>query len=145
MVQSLGVKLPFAISKERFGGLLLIASCLLAFAWATLHLPSYIAFKNFPLSESVSWQLFVNDFLMVFFFLMVGLELSNEAKSGAFSTLRAILLPFASACMGFLCPAVIYLFLVGGITSPLANGWAIVTATDIALALGLLSLCSRVL
>ncbi|PSW12240.1 hypothetical protein C9J01_13740 [Photobacterium rosenbergii] len=144
MVQSLGVKLPFAISKERFGGLLLIASCLLAFAWATLHLPSYSAFKQFPLTESVSWQLFVNDFLMVFFFLMVGLELSNEAKSGAFSTLRAILLPFASACMGFLCPAVIYLFLVGGVSSPLANGWAIVTATDIALALGLLSLCSRV-
>ncbi|AJR09458.1 Na(+)/H(+) antiporter NhaA [Photobacterium gaetbulicola] len=144
MVQSLGAKSAFAISKERFGGLLLIACCLLAFAWATLHLPSYTAFKNYPLTEGVSWQLFVNDLLMVLFFLMVGLELSNETKQGAFRTLRAILLPFASACAGFICPALIYLFLVGGIGSPLGTGWAIVTATDIALALGLLSLCRRV-
>ncbi|WEM41545.1 Na+/H+ antiporter NhaA [Photobacterium sp. DA100] len=144
MVQSLGAKSAVAISKERFGGLLLITCCLLAFAWATLHLPSYTAFKNYPLTDGVSWQLFVNDLLMVLFFLMVGLELSNEAKHGAFRTLRAILLPFASACAGFICPALIYLLLVGGVSSPLGNGWAIVTATDIALALGLLSLCSRV-
>ncbi|TDR78648.1 Na+/H+ antiporter NhaA [Photobacterium lutimaris] len=132
-----------ALAKDRLGGLLLIACCLFAFLWATFHPSSYSAFKHYPLAEGISWQLFVNDLLMVLFFFMVGLELSNETKHGVFRTKRAIVLPLLSACAGFICPAIIYLFLIGGFASPLSSGWAIVTATDIALALGLLSLCSR--
>ncbi|MCQ1058677.1 Na+/H+ antiporter NhaA [Photobacterium sp. DNB23_23_1] len=144
MMPSLKPKAAIVMAKDRLGGLLLVACCLLAFVWATLHPTSYSAFKLYPLAEGISWQLFVNDLLMVLFFLMVGLELSNEAKHGVFRTKRAIVLPLISACAGFICPAVIYLALIGGFASPMSSGWAIVTATDIALALGLLSLCSRV-
>lgn len=83
--------------------------------------------------------LWVNDALMVFFFLLVGLELKREVVEGQLSRPDQYLLPVLAALGGLILPAVIYLYFNGSIDEQ-RNGWAIPTATDIAFALAILSL-----
>jgi NhaA family Na+:H+ antiporter len=79
----------------------------------------------------------VNDGLMTAFFFVVGLEIKRELVHGELSSPRRALLPAASAVGGMIAPALIYVaFNVGGET----RGWGIPMATDIAFALGVLSL-----
>ena len=88
-------------------------------------------------SASMSVELFVNDFLMAIFFLLVGIELKYEMTVGELKKPRQALLPMLAAVGGVVVPACIYSFLnKGGMT----QGWAIPMATDIAFALGVLSL-----
>ena len=88
-------------------------------------------------SASMSVELFVNDFLMAIFFLLVGIELKYEMTVGELKKPRQALLPMLAAVGGVVGAACIYSFLnKGGMT----QGWAIPMATDIAFALGVLSL-----
>lgn len=87
---------------------------------------------------SISVEVFVNDFLMAIFFLLVGIELKYEMTVGELRHPRQALLPMLAAVGGVVVPATIYMLLNRGSGS--AQGWAIPMATDIAFALGVLSL-----
>ena len=89
------------------------------------------------LTVAISVEVFVNDFLMAIFFLLVGIELKYEMTVGELRRPRQALLPMLAAVGGVVMPAIIYaLFNKGGAM----HGWAIPMATDIAFALGVLSL-----
>ena len=88
-------------------------------------------------SVGLSVEVFVNDFLMAIFFLLVGIELKYEMTVGELTNPRQAMLPMLAAVGGVIAPACIYaLFNRGGAI----HGWAIPMATDIAFALGVLSL-----
>jgi NhaA family Na+:H+ antiporter len=83
--------------------------------------------------------LWINDALMVLFFMLVGLELKREVVEGQLSKPDQVVLPILAALGGLVVPAVIYWAINGQFESQ-RNGWAIPTATDIAFALAMLSL-----
>jgi Na+:H+ antiporter, NhaA family len=84
----------------------------------------------------------INDGLMVVFFLLVGMEIKRELAEGELSSLQQAMLPAFAALGGMLFPAII--FLVTNLNSPeTRSGWAIPTATDIAFSLGILSLLGK--
>lgn len=127
------------LDNEASGGLLLMAIALLAIITANSPfnetyfstLQSYLG----PLSV-LHW---INDALMAAFFLMVGLEIKREMTDGQLSSWTRRLLPGVAAAGGMLVPALIYVAF--NHSDPIAiHGWAIPTATDIAFALGVLSL-----
>lgn len=82
---------------------------------------------------------FINDGLMTFFFVMVGLEIKRELLVGELSSLRKASLPFIAACGGMLLPVLIYI-LFCRLGEDGGQGMAIPMATDIAFSLGVLSL-----
>ncbi|MDM8300657.1 Na+/H+ antiporter NhaA [Collinsella tanakaei] len=86
---------------------------------------------------SFSFELFVNDFLMAIFFLLVGTELKYEMTVGQLRKPRQAMLPMLAAVGGVIVPASIYAFVNRG---GAVYGWAIPMATDIAFALGVMSL-----
>lgn len=88
-------------------------------------------------SFSISFEGFVNDALMAVFFLLVGIELKYEMTVGQLKKPRQAALPMLAAVGGVAVPALIYLLFNPGATS---SGWAIPIATDIAFALGVMSL-----
>ena len=83
--------------------------------------------------------LWINDGLMAVFFFLVGLELKRELVEGELSSVSKIILPAAGAIGGMLVPALIYYYFNSN-DSVAMQGWAIPAATDIAFALGVLSL-----
>ncbi len=90
-----------------------------------------------PLVGEISLEGFINDFLMAIFFLSVGIELKFELTAGVLTNPRHALMPILAACGGVAAPALIYtVFNLGGA----AQGWAVPIATDIAFALGIMSL-----
>ncbi len=102
-----------------------------------LHIPVEIRVGALHLDKSLyHW---VNDGLMAIFFLLIGLEVKRELLTGHLSSIRQVVLPGFAALGGMLVPALIYLAF--NYDHPVAvNGWAITTATDIAFALGIISL-----
>ena len=132
---------------EASSGLLLITAAALAMIFANtglygyyeqlLGIPVAVQFGNFSIHKPL--LLWVNDGLMVFFFFVVGLELKREMLEGELSSVSNIALPALGAIGGMVAPGLIYASLNQDDPQALA-GWAIPTATDIAFALGILSL-----
>lgn len=131
---------------EAAGGALLVACACAALvvansAWAEAYhrlLAAPIAIAAGGHALSLTLHQWINDGLMAVFFLLVGLEIKREALAGELASPRQAALPIAGAVGGMVVPAAIY-FLTngGGIES---RGWAIPMATDVAFALGILSL-----
>ena len=132
---------------ESAGGILLFLSAVLAILMANSFLePYYQLLLSTPveirvglLEISKSLLLWINDGLMAVFFFLVGLELKRELIEGELSDKKNIILPGVGAVGGMLVPALIYLFFNFN-DAVAAKGWAIPAATDIAFALGVLSL-----
>ncbi len=127
------------LDNEASGGLVLMATAALALVVANSPLaPAYFgALRAYigPLSVS-HW---INDGLMAVFFLLVGLEIKREVLDGQLSTWPRRALPGIAAAGGMAVPALIYVAFNWGDPATL-RGWAIPAATDIAFALGVLSL-----
>ena len=102
-----------------------------------LHLSISIKISNFAIDKDLHhW---INDGLMAIFFLLVGLEIKRELIDGHLSTRAQFSLPAVAAIGGITVPAIIYISLNFG-NEITTSGWAIPTATDIAFALGVVTL-----
>jgi len=135
------------IEKESTSGILLIFATVLALILSNTQMSAlYESFLHIHVEIRVGeWHLnkslyhWVNDGLMAIFFLLIGLEVKREILEGRLSSLNQIALPGIAAVGGMAVPALIYI--IFNQNNPIAvNGWAIPTATDIAFALGILSL-----
>lgn len=132
---------------ESAGGLILMAASLLALVLANSSWQGhYVALLDLPVQVSVGDSgiakpllLWINDGLMAVFFFLIGLELKREVLEGHLSSWRRASLPAIAALGGMAVPALIYAALNRGDAQAM-RGWAIPTATDIAFALGVLSL-----
>lgn len=128
------------------GGILLLFCVAISLAIANTNLAggfndmlnSEIGFSNDSLHLRYPVLLWINDGLMAIFFLLVGLEIKREIVEGELSSFRQASLPVLAAIGGVIVPASIYAIFNSG--NPTANGWGIPMATDIAFALGILSL-----
>jgi NhaA family Na+:H+ antiporter len=138
------------IRKESASGILLVLAAILALILSnTFMSPLYQSFLHIPVEIRVgplhldkSLYHWVNDGLMAIFFLLIGLEVKREILEGHLSSVGQAALPGIAAVGGMLVPALIYLAF--NAQHPVAiNGWAIPTATDIAFALGILSLLGK--
>lgn len=89
------------------------------------------------LSIDLSILKVINYVLMTIFFFVVGLEIKREITSGHLASKKAAMLPLLAAIGGMVVPAIIYLLIAG---REEASGWGVPVATDIALAVGLLTM-----
>ena len=123
---------------EKAGGFILIACTLLSLLLAnSIWSENYLHIWNYQLGNHslVHW---INDGLMTIFFLLIGLELEREIYTGELSNIKNALLPISGALGGMLVPAGLFLLLNFGTKTQ--SGAGIPMATDIAFALGILSL-----
>jgi NhaA family Na+:H+ antiporter len=93
---------------------------------------------NWVFPKGLSIEGFVNDILMVIFFFTVGLEIRRELVRGELSSRKKAMMPVIAALGGVLLPAIIFATINHGTMS--ASGWGIPTATDIAFAVGIMSI-----
>jgi NhaA family Na+:H+ antiporter len=127
------------LDSEAAGGLVLMAAAALALAVANSPLaPAYFGALHAHLGP-LSVSHWINDGLMAVFFLLVGLEIKRELLDGQLSTWPRRALPGIAAAGGMAVPALIYAAFNWNDPETL-RGWAIPSATDIAFALGVLSL-----
>ncbi|MDO7927486.1 Na+/H+ antiporter NhaA [Pseudomonas sp. KFB-139] len=127
------------LSSESAGGIVLMGAALAALIVANSPLaPGYFAILH-SVWLGLSVELWINDGLMAIFFLMVGLEIKREVLAGGLATWEQRALPGFAAAGGMLVPALIYIAINWGNPQTI-SGWAIPAATDIAFALGVLSL-----
>jgi Na+:H+ antiporter, NhaA family len=137
-------KIANFVNSPTFSGTLLLVAALLALLWANSGFSSsYEALKNLRLSLPIlaldkPLEVWVNDFLMAIFFLLVGLELKREIISGELSNPRGASLAIFAALGGMIVPALIFTVFNGGTIG--ASGWGVPMATDIAFAVGIISL-----
>lgn len=123
---------------EKAGGLILMGCTLFSLVLAnSIFSSEYLHFwhTNFAGQPIEYW---INDGLMVIFFLLIGLELEREVYQGELSDIKNALLPIFGAIGGMIVPAALYLFFNFGTSTQ--SGAGIPMATDIAFALGILSL-----
>lgn len=121
---------------EAAGGVILFFMAVLAMIWAN----SPLAFIH---QKFIDQSLFIiNDGLMALFFLVVGLELKRGYLEGQFSRFSQVALPLMAALGGMVMPAAVY-FIICFPDPETMRGWATPVATDIAFALGVLSLFGR--
>lgn len=134
---------------EAASGVILLIVTVVALVWANSpwraayqalwHAQVTLGLGKLAVTDSVHF--WINDGLMAIFFLVVGLEIRRELHDGALSQVRQAALPLAGAVGGAILPAAVY-FLLN--TDPaLTRGWAVPTATDIAFAVGVLSVLGK--
>jgi len=143
-----GFSIQNFIKQQSFGGFLLIFVTVIAVVWAnsSFYDVYYHIWHNVKLGISFgSFELkgdlhhWVNDGLMAIFFFVIGLEIKREVMDGGLSTFKSAILPIAAAVGGMVVPALVYV--VFNYDNPQnIHGWGIPMATDIAFALGLMSL-----
>jgi NhaA family Na+:H+ antiporter len=135
---------------EAAGGILLAIAAAAALIWANSPWSSSyeqlwttsVSLGSGDQSVHLLLRQWINEGLLTVFFFVVGLEIKRELVRGQLATRRAALLPIAAAAGGMAVPALIYLAIAG---SSAPRGWAVVVATDIPLALGVLAIAgSRV-
>lgn len=137
------------LSLEAAGGLVLLFNAALAIIWANSpwhesydhlwHIKLTIGLGSFSMSESLHF--WINDGLMTIFFLVAGYEIKRELRDGELADMKRASLPIAAALGGMLVPAAFYLML--NPSGPARDGWGIPMATDIAFAVGILSLLGK--
>jgi len=126
---------------EKSGGITLIACTIISMMLAnTAFGENYTHFWHSTFGGQ-SVEYWINDGLMTIFFLLIGLELEREIYIGELSNIKDALLPIFGALGGMIIPAGIYLWLNFGTTTQ--SGAGIPMATDIAFALGILSLLGK--
>ena len=136
------------VQNETSGSVLLFGATVVALVWANSPWSaSYFALWKLPLSLgrrpllSMDLHHWIDDGLMVLFFLVVGLEIKREIVKGELSSFRQASLPIMAALGGMILPALLYFALnrsgVG------ARGWGIPMATDIGFAVGVLALLGK--
>lgn len=147
MIDRFGDALKDFLKQESAGGIVLIISALLALIianspaapvyFSTLDSKLNLSYGAFEINKPL--LLWINDGLMAVFFFLIGLEVKREIISGQLSTLDKASLPLLAAIGGMAVPALV--FVAFNYSEPAnINGWAIPAATDIAFALGILSL-----
>ena len=136
-----------ALRNETTGGMLLIATAVIALLWANSNWSnSYQTFVNFKFGpESLHLNLSVaqwaSDFLLTFFFFIIGTELKHEFVHGSLSNVRQATVPIVAAIFGMILPAT--LFLCFNHNSEAASAWAVPIATDVAFALAILAIAGQ--
>lgn len=126
---------------EKTSGILLVACTAISLLVAnSSHADAYLGFWNTKIGSHTIAH-WINDGLMTLFFLMIGLELEREFYKGELSNIKNALLPVFGALGGVLFPAGIYLALNYGTAAQ--NGAGIPMATDIAFAIGMLSILGK--
>ncbi|MET0411913.1 MAG: Na+/H+ antiporter NhaA [Polyangiaceae bacterium] len=134
---------------EAASGIVLLVMACMAMAWANSpfadsyasfwHTPLGVRVGGFVFERSLEWL--VNDGLMVIFFFVVGLEIRREVYEGELSEWRRAALPAAAALGGMVVPAALYLALAGA--PAIRSGWGVPMATDIAFAVGVMTLLDK--
>jgi NhaA family Na+:H+ antiporter len=133
------------LNRESTSGLLILLASALGLITANSPLSdNYFSTLDFKLSLGADWYLIdlsilklINYLLMSIFFFVVGLEIKRELTSGHLASFKKAFLPFIAAIGGMAVPALIYLAIAGGVAP---GGWGVPVATDIALAVGLLTM-----
>jgi len=136
------------VHNETSGSILLFAGTVTALVWANSPwAASYFALWKLPLQLgrrpllSMDLHHWIDDGLMVLFFLVVGLEIKREIVKGELSSVRQAALPIIAALGGMILPALLYFALNrSGVGAP---GWGIPMATDIGFAMGVLALLGK--
>lgn len=132
------------------GGAILVVFAILALVLANLEatkgmyhhiLESRLSFDFNGHGFGMSVEQWISDGLMAIFFFVVGLEIKRELMAGQLSSFKHAALPIAAAIGGMIVPALIYMSFNHGTET--AAGWGIPMATDIAFAIGVLSLLGR--
>ena len=133
------------LNRESTSGLLILLASALGLITANSPFSdNYFSTLDFKLALGADWYLLelsilkvINYLLMSIFFFVVGLEIKRELTSGHLASFKKALLPFIAAIGGMAVPALIYLAIAGGVAP---GGWGVPVATDIALAVGLLTM-----
>jgi Na+:H+ antiporter, NhaA family len=134
------------VKLQSASGLVLLATTIIALIWANSNysaiyfdiLKTTFGFKFGAFEVFKSLEHWINDGLMVIFFFVVGVEIKKEFCAGELSDRKRAALPIIAALGGMVVPAIIYAFF--NINTATANGWGIPMATDIAFAVGVLTL-----
>jgi Na+/H+ antiporter NhaA len=136
------------VNTETGGSAVLLAAAVAALIWANVSTSSYDSVWNTALSIRIgdvgiaeNLRGWVNDFLMLFFFFVVGLEARREFDLGELRERKRVTLPLIAALGGMATPILIYLAFNAG--SGAAHGWGTAMSTDTAFALGALALVGR--
>jgi Na+:H+ antiporter, NhaA family len=146
MTSSSSTKLLGVLPPEAMPGALLVLSAALAMLVVNSPLGALYqsilatSFSIGPTGGGIEMKVayWIKNALMAVFFFFVGLELKREMLEGQLSNLKAAMLPIIAAAGGMAAPAIIFVVFAGGVGY--GSGWAIPAATDIAFALGVLSL-----
>ena len=133
------------LGRESTSGVIVLVAAGLGLITANSPLSErYFSVLDFDISLGFGWFLLdfsvlkiINYLLMSIFFFVVGLEIKRELTSGHLATLKKAMLPFVAAIGGMAFPALIYLAIAGQVAPA---GWGVPVATDIALAVGLLTM-----